>query len=259
MAVGQAEVDQAKVDEFMGWRPEPGRQRLAVVSEMLELAMAAADREVLAQARLLRATALVELGDPAGRTELEAYCHLAGELGHARGRYGALSRRAALELLDGRIADADATSHHAAALGAEIGEPDAVAVLATQQWELARFREGGRTWYGSSTLGRTAPGWPPFRALALADAGDHAGAAAAPAALATSANGPARRSRPGSGRPSAGSNRPTPTSAATCARPSPRARRAPTPRRPRWTGSCEVSARTRAGCRPWSRPPPDPR
>jgi hypothetical protein len=56
-------------------------------------------------------------------------------------------------------------------------------VLATQQWELARFRKGGRTWDAWATEDLRAPAWPPFQALALADAGDHAGAAAALAAF----------------------------------------------------------------------------
>ena len=50
--------------------------------------------------------ALIELGDPAGRAELTHYTVLAEGLGHARGRWGALSRRAALAGISGRIDDA---------------------------------------------------------------------------------------------------------------------------------------------------------
>ena len=63
---------------------------------MLDLARLAGDRELHAQAQLLKATALLELGDPAAPAELERYCRAAEDLGHARGRWGALSRRAVL-------------------------------------------------------------------------------------------------------------------------------------------------------------------
>jgi hypothetical protein len=53
---------------------------------------AAADPDLLAQALLLRATALLELGDPAAPAELRAYAQAAARLGHARGRHAALSR-----------------------------------------------------------------------------------------------------------------------------------------------------------------------
>ena len=43
-----------------------------------------------AEAHLLRAAALIELGDPAGRAELSTYITLAEGLGHARGRWCAL-------------------------------------------------------------------------------------------------------------------------------------------------------------------------
>src|SRR6266545_8295371 len=72
------------------WRPGTARDRLPLVEEMLTLAGAAGDRELLAQARLLRATVLIEAGDPAGRADLEEYCRAAEELGHARARWDAL-------------------------------------------------------------------------------------------------------------------------------------------------------------------------
>jgi tetratricopeptide (TPR) repeat protein len=121
------------------WAPGTARQRLPLVEEMHALAVAAGDWDLAAQTRLLRATALLERGDPEGRAELAAYCQSASELGHARGRWGALSRRAALAALDGRLDDAAAASEEARRLGESIGEPDSYPVWLCQQWELARF------------------------------------------------------------------------------------------------------------------------
>ena len=52
----------------------------------------AGDRELVSLAHQLRATALLERGDPAGRDELLAFITLAGQLGHARGRSHGPSR-----------------------------------------------------------------------------------------------------------------------------------------------------------------------
>ena len=95
------------------WRPGSAGERLPVVEEMLALAATAGDRELLAQARLLRAVALVELGDRSGLADLEEYCRLAGELGHPGGRWGALSRRAAAAGLAGRLEEARALAEEA--------------------------------------------------------------------------------------------------------------------------------------------------
>ena len=78
------------------WSVGSAGERLPIVAEMLDLARLAGDRELHAQAQLLKATALLELGDPAAPAELERYCRAAEDLGHARGRWGALSRRAVL-------------------------------------------------------------------------------------------------------------------------------------------------------------------
>ena len=58
-------------------RPGSAEARLHVVTDMLAAASAAGDPDLVAQARQLRAAALLELGDPAGRDELLAYVGLA--------------------------------------------------------------------------------------------------------------------------------------------------------------------------------------
>jgi len=98
------------------WRPGGAGERLPVVEEMLALAATAGDHELLAQARLLRAVVLVELGDRGGLADLEESCRLAEELGHAGARWGALSRRAAAGLA-GRLEEATALAEEARQLG----------------------------------------------------------------------------------------------------------------------------------------------
>jgi hypothetical protein len=154
------------------WSVGSASQRLPLLAEMLDLASAAGDRELLAQARLLEATALLELGDPAARSQLDRYCRAADELGHARGRWGALSRRAASALLAGQLERAARLGADAARLGAEIGEPDAPGVSDTLRFELARF-QGGWSDLEPRDYWVPAPDWPPLRSLLSAARGDH--------------------------------------------------------------------------------------
>jgi hypothetical protein len=153
------------------WSIGSAIDRIPIVAEMLDLARLASDRELLAQAQLLKATALLELGDPSASSELERYCRAAEDLGHARGRWGALSRRAVLALLVGDLDEAAALGRAAAQLGEEIGEPDTPGVRDTLQWELARFGDG---WSEFVTEGHWVPpgSWPPIRAVLLTARGD---------------------------------------------------------------------------------------
>ena len=121
------------------WAPGTAAARLDVVTEMLAAASAAGDRDLVAQARQLRATALLELGDPAGREELLAYAELAEGLGHARGRWAALTRRATYAQLAGLVEEAVRLGEEAHELGVAIGEPDAVGCFCTHRWSLAAF------------------------------------------------------------------------------------------------------------------------
>ncbi len=49
------------------WRPGTAVERLPVIGEMLAAALSCGDADLVAEAHLLRAAALIELGDPAGR------------------------------------------------------------------------------------------------------------------------------------------------------------------------------------------------
>jgi tetratricopeptide (TPR) repeat protein len=159
------------------WAPGSAPRRLPLALEMLELARRAGDDDAAAEAQLLKATALLEMGDPTARNELERYCRAADALGHARGHWRALSRRATGALIDGDLDRAAALGAEAARLGEEIGEPDWPGVWDTLRWELGRFggdrseMEPADHWVPDGT-------WPPMRALLCAARGDAAGAEA---------------------------------------------------------------------------------
>ena len=55
------------------WIPGTAATRLPVIAEMLGAAQASGDDDLVAEAHLLRAAALLELGEPAGRDELLTY------------------------------------------------------------------------------------------------------------------------------------------------------------------------------------------
>jgi hypothetical protein len=121
------------------WAPGTAERRLEIASRMRDAAAAAGDRDLVAQARQLRATALLELGDPAGRDELLAYVALAENLGHARGRWGALTRQATYAELAGQVEEAVRLADEALALGLAIQEPDAEGCFSTHRGALAAF------------------------------------------------------------------------------------------------------------------------
>ena len=155
------------------WSVGSAGERLPIVAEMLDLARLAGDRELHAQAQLLKATALLELGDPAAPAELERYCRAAEDLGHA----AVAGERCPAEP-SSRSWPASSTrpphSERAAQLGEEIGEPDTPGVRDTLLWELARFRGG---WSDFVTEGHWVPPgtWPPIRAVLLTARGPPGG------------------------------------------------------------------------------------
>ncbi len=118
------------------WVPGSAGRRLPVIADILEAATSSDDADLVAEAHLLRAAALLELGDPAGREELATYISLAEALGHARGRWGALTRRATLAQIVGRAQEAAELGVQAYELGRAIGVPDALACFCTSRWSL---------------------------------------------------------------------------------------------------------------------------
>jgi tetratricopeptide (TPR) repeat protein len=140
------------------WRQGTAIERLPVIGEMLAAATSSGDADLVAEAHLLRAAALIELGDPAGRAELSTYISLAEGLGHARGRWCALTRRATLAQLVGRADEAAQLADEALELGRAIGEPDAVACFCSSRWSLLALGVPAP----ELMLDRLDPLWPMF-------------------------------------------------------------------------------------------------
>jgi len=160
------------------WIPGTAASRLPVIAEMLDAAQASGDDDLVAQARLLRAAALLELGDPAGRDELLSYVTLVGNLGHARGRWAALTRQATFAQLAGRAEESARLGEQALELGLAIGEPDAAGCFFTSRLSLVAL--GVRE--PATGMDASDPLWPMFpvlRAWPYAARGETAAAAAA--------------------------------------------------------------------------------
>ena len=157
------------------WSVGSAGERLPIVAEMLDLARLAGDRELHAQAQLLKATALLELGDPAAPAELERYCRAAEDLGHARGRWGALSRRAVLASWPASSTRPPGTPPPCSARRSANPTPGRARHPPV---ELARFRGG---WSDFVTEGHWVPPgtWPPIRAVLLTARGDRPAAQSA--------------------------------------------------------------------------------
>jgi tetratricopeptide (TPR) repeat protein len=159
------------------WVPGTAARRLPVIAEILDAAQASGDDDLAAEAHLLRAAALLELGDPAGRDGLLSYVTLAGQLGHARGRWGALTRQATFAQLAGRPEEAARLGEQALELGLAIGEPDAVGCFYTLRAALTVFGVSGPP----MELDAADPLWPMLpvlKAWPFAARGEAAAAAA---------------------------------------------------------------------------------
>ena len=161
------------------WRPGSARERLTLLEELLALARQLHSADLTAQTRLLRATALLELGDPAAHAELDLFCRESEQLGDAAARWDAQSRRAAAALLVGQLEEAGALIGAAGRAAQDMGSADAVLIHDIQRWELARF-QAGRGSYRRRRPDAEPPveTWPPWRALLAADGGELERAAA---------------------------------------------------------------------------------
>ena len=160
------------------WAPGTAATRLPVIAEMLDAARASGDDDLAAEAHLLRAAALLELGEPAGRDELLTYVTLAGRLGHARGRWRALTRQATFAQIAGRAEESARLGEQALELGLAIGEPDAIGCFCTSRWSLVAL--GVRE--PATGMDAADPLWPMFpllKAWPPAARGEAAEAAAA--------------------------------------------------------------------------------
>jgi tetratricopeptide (TPR) repeat protein len=163
------------------WAPGTAAERVGIGREIVALAERAGDDERRSEGHLLTANALLETGSPAFRTDLDAFLRLEVRLGQPRHDYLALTRRAAMALLDGALEEGERLVHDAAALGERIGEPDTGNVRMSQLLEVARAR--GEPGQLRATAGMAVAWWVGIPSYAhavaaglLADAGDIDGA-----------------------------------------------------------------------------------
>lgn len=122
------------------WTPGAATERAEVAREIVALAERVGDGERRSEGHLLTANALLESGSPAFRTELDAFLRLEEHFRQPRHDYLALTRRAAMALLDGSLDEGERLVDDAASLGERIGEPDAGNVRMSQLLEVARAR-----------------------------------------------------------------------------------------------------------------------
>jgi AAA ATPase domain len=169
------------------WTPGSAPARLPVIDSMLDAAEACGDGDLFAEAHLLRAAALIELGDPTGRSALLAYTAMAAELGHARGRWGALTRQATFAQIAGHTTEAAKLALDGYELGLAIGLPDAVGCFCSLRWSLVALGGaevdpsvlGGEAAMGMDAADPLWPMFPMFEAWAPAVRGDAAAATTA--------------------------------------------------------------------------------
>ena len=124
----------------MLWTPGTGAERVDVAREIVALAERTGDDERRSEGHLLTANALLEVGSPAYRADLDAFLRLEDQFAQPRHDYLALTRRAAIALLQGWLDDGERLLHEAAALGERIGEPDVGNVRMSQLLEVVRAR-----------------------------------------------------------------------------------------------------------------------
>ncbi|MDQ4038006.1 MAG: AAA family ATPase [Actinomycetota bacterium] len=122
------------------WTPGTARQRFEVAREIADVAERAGDAERHAEGLLLTANALLGQGSPAFRAVLTEYLQAAERFHQPRHDYLALTRRAALAMIDGQLDDAERLIGEASGLGERIGEPDTGNVRLSQLLGLVRAR-----------------------------------------------------------------------------------------------------------------------
>jgi AAA ATPase-like protein len=172
-----ATADALQALHDVAWRPGQANRRLDVLAHLAQEASERGAVRIRLRTQLLRAAALLELGDPRAPAEADAYCAAVDRLGDPLSRWQSLSRRAATALLAGRLDDAADLASRAERLAKDLGDADAAWIGDIQRWELARFT-GERASYRRHRPGSAPPveTWPPWRALILAERADLEGA-----------------------------------------------------------------------------------
>ena len=122
------------------WTAGQTAHRSEVTAELVEVAHASGDRELLAQALLLHANVLLESGRAGFEPVLRECLQVLEELGEPRHRYTVETRRACVALLRGSLDEASARIDEAVVIGERMREPDTGNVRMSQRLELVRAR-----------------------------------------------------------------------------------------------------------------------
>jgi tetratricopeptide (TPR) repeat protein len=146
------------------WWPDDLEQRLAVATELVEVAQRAGDKEREFQGRHYRCLALLELGDMSGvHAELEGQARLADELRQRAQLWYVASVRATLATFEGRFAAADELVTEAFGLGRRAQGPMARAYFTIHTYLLRR--EQGRLDEIEAAVREAAAAFPTYHVL----------------------------------------------------------------------------------------------
>jgi len=158
------------------WGPEAAEERLAVATELLQLARAAGDKGLEVAGRLWRLTDHLELGDiRAADEEIEAFSHLAEELRQPLYHSYLALWRAMRSLLDGRLLEAEKLVFEALSLGQRAQSQAASQAFGAQmvdlRWKQGRLGELEASTRGFAEQNPALPVWRCVLALIYAETG----------------------------------------------------------------------------------------
>jgi DNA-binding SARP family transcriptional activator len=145
------------------WGPENPEERLRLADELLQIATAVGDKERALEGHGARLYALMELGDPAAATELEARRRLASELGQPAQLWLVATNQAMLALLQGRFAAAEELAASALRLGERAQPRDSLFAYRLQLYAL--FSEQNRLDELAETIERSVDEYPEYPVL----------------------------------------------------------------------------------------------
>jgi tetratricopeptide (TPR) repeat protein len=158
------------------WRPDNPEERLAVASEVVELAERCGDRALALQGRGLRTADLLELGDlPALRAEIEAYERAAARLRQLHYLWHVPLLEGTLALLAGRLDEAERLEGEGLTIGRRAHDQAVHSympiLVATVRWLRGRLPELEAPIRERAGLSPAAPAWRIAVVLLLALAG----------------------------------------------------------------------------------------
>jgi hypothetical protein len=156
------------------WEPGTEEKRQATADELAVIGHRLADPVIEAQGLLLRMVAEIERGDPTYLTTHRLFDATARASRSPRLQYVAASRRGMIAALRADLPAALVEIDAARAVGARIGEPDAIGMWCDQRWQVARHSGDTETIIEvSATLREHGdPHWVLFEAMLGADTGD---------------------------------------------------------------------------------------